>query len=79
MLKVGIIGVGTVGASVAKILKENSDIISARSGKKIVPILGVVRDVSKDRGIDLPLSTNVDDILENEEIDVVIELMGGVE
>lgn len=79
MLKVGIIGVGTVGASVAKILKENSDIISARSGKKIIPILGIVRDVAKDRGIDLPLSTNVDDVLDNEEIDVVVELMGGVD
>lgn len=79
MLKVGIIGVGTVGASVAKILQENADIISARSGKQIIPLIGVVRDISKDRGIDLQLSTNVDDVLENEEIDVVIELMGGVD
>ena len=79
MLKVGIIGVGTVGASVAKILQENADIISARSGKQIIPLIGVVRDISKNRGIDLQLSTNVDDVLENEEIDVVIELMGGVD
>ena len=79
MLKVGIIGVGTVGASVAKILKENSDIISARSGKKIVPIIGIVRDLSKDRGIDLELSTDINDVLENDEIDVVVELMGGVD
>lgn len=79
MLKVGIIGVGTVGASVAKILQENSDIISARTGKKIVPVLGVVRDTSKDRGVDLPLTTDVNDVLENDEIDVVLELMGGVD
>ena len=79
MLKVGIIGIGTVGASVAKILQENADIISARSGKQIIPLIGVVRDISKNRGIDLQLSTNVDDVLENEEIDVVIELMGGVD
>jgi homoserine dehydrogenase len=79
MLKVGIIGVGTVGASVAKILKENSDIIEARCGKKIVPIMGIVRDKSRDRGVDIPLSTDINDVLENDEIDVVIELMGGVE
>lgn len=79
MLKVGIIGVGTVGASVAKILQDNSDIISARSGKEIVPILGVVRDTSKDRGVDLKLTTDVNDILDNDDIDVVIELMGGVD
>ncbi|WP_458700734.1 homoserine dehydrogenase [Sulfurospirillum sp. 1307] len=79
MLKVGIIGVGTVGASVARILQENSDIIEARCGKKIVPVLGVVRDTSKERGINLPLSSNVNDVLENDDIDVVIELMGGVD
>lgn len=79
MLKVGIIGVGTVGASVAKILKENSDIIEARCGKKIVPVMGIVRDVNKDRAVDIPLSSDVNDVLENDEVDVVIELMGGVE
>lgn len=79
MLKVGIIGVGTVGASVARILKENSDIIEARCGKKIVPVMGIVRDMSRDRNVDIPLSTNINDVLENDEIDVVIELMGGVD
>ncbi len=44
MIKVGIVGVGTVGGSVVKVLRDNIDIIKARSGKEIVPILGVVRD-----------------------------------
>ncbi|MBL0702445.1 MAG: homoserine dehydrogenase [Sulfurospirillum sp.] len=78
MIKVGIIGVGTVGASVVKILKDNSDIIEARSGKKIVPVVGIVRNISRNRGVSIPLSTNVDDVLKNDDIDVVIELMGGV-
>jgi homoserine dehydrogenase len=79
MLKVGIIGVGTVGRRVVQILQENKDIIKARSGKEIVPVLGIVRDTSKDRGIDLALSTNVDDVLEDKSIDIVVELMGGVD
>ncbi|KHG34731.1 homoserine dehydrogenase [Sulfurospirillum sp. MES] len=79
MIKVGIIGVGTVGSHVVKILRENEDIITARTGKKIVPVLGVVRDLNKPREVDLPLSDSVDAILENPEIDVVVELMGGVE
>ena len=79
MVKVGIIGVGTVGASVVKILEENSDIIEARSGKKIVPIMGIVRDLNRDRGVNISLSTDVDDILENDDIDIIIELMGGVD
>ena len=79
MLKVGIIGVGTVGTSVANILKENADVISARAGVDIVVKSGVVRNLDKERGLDIKLTTDVNDILDDEEIDVVVELMGGVE
>jgi len=79
MIKVGIIGVGTVGTSVAQILKDNADVISARAGTDIVVKSGVVKNLAKDRGLDIALSDNVDDILNDEEIDIVVELMGGVE
>ena len=79
MIKVGIIGVGTVGTSVAQILKDNADVISARAGVDIVVKSGVVKNLSKDRGLDIKLSDNVEDILEDKEIDIVVELMGGVD
>jgi len=79
MVKVGIIGVGTVGVSVVNILKENADVISARAGRDIVVKSGVVRNLNKDRGLDITLTDNVDDVLNDEEIDIVVELMGGVE
>ncbi|MDY0233812.1 MAG: homoserine dehydrogenase [Sulfurimonas sp.] len=79
MLKVGIIGVGTVGTSVAQILKDNADVISARAGVDIVVKCGIVKDLSKDRGLDIKLSDNVNDVLDDDEIDIVVELMGGVE
>jgi len=79
MIKVGIIGVGTVGTSVANILKENADVISARAGRDIVVKSGVVRNLSKDRGLDIILTDSVDDILNDKEIDIVVELMGGVD
>jgi len=79
MIKVGIVGVGTVGTSVAQILKDNADVISARAGVEIVVKSGVVRDITKDRGLDIILSDNVDDIVNDDEIDVVVELMGGVD
>ena len=79
VVKVGIIGVGTVGESVIKILDKNADIIKARSGKHIVVTKGVVRDLNKKRDVKVPLSTNVEDILQDDEIDIVVELMGGVE
>ena len=79
MIKVGIIGVGTVGTSVAQILKDNADVISARAGTDIVVKSGVVKNLSKERGLDIKLTDNVDDILNDPEIDIVVELMGGVE
>ena len=79
MIKVGIIGVGTVGTSVANILKENADVISARAGRDIIVKSGVVRNLSKDRGLDITLTDNVEDVLNDKEIDIVVELMGGVD
>ena len=79
MIKVGIIGVGTVGTSVAQILKDNADVISARSGQDIIVKSGVVKNLNKDRGLDIVITDNVDDVLNDSEIDIVVELMGGVE
>jgi len=79
MVKIGILGVGTVGASVAKILEENADIIEARAGKKIVAKSGVVKNLGKDRGVSIKLSDNPLDVVDDPEIDIVVELMGGVE
>ena len=79
MLKVGIIGVGTVGASVANILRDNKNIITARAGKEIVPTIGVVSNLHKTRNVDIKLSDNIDDVLNDDSIDVVVELMGGID
>ena len=79
MIQIGIIGVGTVGESVAKILAENRDIIQARAGKEIVVKKGVVRNLNKKRDVEIPLTTDVEEVLDDPEIDIVVELMGGVE
>ncbi len=79
MVRIGILGVGTVGSSVAKILEENADIIEARAGKKIVADLGVVRHLDAQRDVSLMLSDDPADVVDNPDIDIVVELMGGVE
>jgi homoserine dehydrogenase len=79
MIKVAVLGVGTVGSSVVKILEKNADIIKARCGKKIVPVIGVVRDISKKRNINLPLTDDIKSVINRNDIDIYIELMGGVE
>ncbi|MFZ3123444.1 MAG: homoserine dehydrogenase [Thermodesulfovibrionales bacterium] len=81
MINVGIIGFGTVGTGTAKILFENKDVISQRTGfdinlKKIADL-----DIKRSRGIKLPegiLTTNADEILNDSEINIVIELIGGI-
>ncbi len=79
MLKIGIVGVGTVGQSVCQILEANKDIITARAGVELVPTIGVVSDINKKRDVSIKLTTNVDEVLDDPSIDIVVELMGGVD
>ncbi|MEA3352771.1 MAG: homoserine dehydrogenase [Campylobacterota bacterium] len=79
MLKIGIVGVGTVGQSVCQILEENKDIITARAGVEIVPTIGVVNNLSKKRDVSIEITDDLNKILDDDSIDVVVELMGGVE
>jgi len=79
MIKIGIIGVGTVGQSVANILQENSDIISARAGVDIVPVIGAVKSLDKKRDVNIKLTDNPLDVVNDPDVDIVVELMGGVE
>ncbi|MFZ5374370.1 MAG: homoserine dehydrogenase [Campylobacterota bacterium] len=79
MTRVGVIGVGTVGRSVVEILEENRSIITARSGDEIVVKSGVVRNPEKVADLAIAISQNPDDILDDPEIDIVVELMGGVD
>jgi len=79
MVKIGILGIGTVGSSVARILEENADIIEARAGKKIIVKSGVVKNLSKERDVSIVLSDDPASVIDDPEIDIVVELMGGVE
>lgn len=77
-MNIAILGVGTVGEAVAKILLQNKKLIAARCGEEIVPVIGVVRNLSKKRDVAIPLTHDMDSVLEREDIDVFVELMGGV-
>ena len=79
MIKVGIIGVGVVGEAVIKNLEKNKDLIKARAGKEIKVVKGVVRDINKKRDVNIPLTTDYKEVVNDKEIDIVVELMGGVE
>ncbi len=82
VVKIGLIGFGTVGSGVVKILHNNADIITRRVGRKVVLAKIADLDVTTDRGIAVPseiLTTDVNDILDDPQIDIVVELIGGHE
>jgi homoserine dehydrogenase len=81
-IKVGLIGLGTVGTGVVKVLQENSDLIACRLGARIKLGKIAVRDLSAPRRVKVDpslLTQNVRHILEDPEIQIVIELIGGYE
>ncbi|AXH13730.1 homoserine dehydrogenase [Malaciobacter mytili] len=79
MLNIAIIGVGTVGSSVANILKDNKEIITARAGRELIPTIGVVNNLNKKRDVSIELTDDINKVLDDDSIDIVVELMGGVD
>jgi len=80
--KIAIIGLGTVGSGVARILCEHADRITSRAGQPVVLTRATVRDLTKTRDIQLPdgmLSDNIDDVVNDPDIEVVVQLVGGIE
>ncbi|MBM0636500.1 homoserine dehydrogenase [Campylobacter sp. VicNov18] len=75
-MKVAILGYGTVGSAVVKFLLENQKLIRARCGKTITPVIALTRSPKKNALI--PTTQSVDEIL-NADVDVFVELMGGVD
>jgi homoserine dehydrogenase len=80
--KVAIVGMGTVGTGVARILLDHGDRTARHAGRTLWLEKAVVRDLKKARGIDLPkgvITSNVDDVINDPEIAVVAHLIGGLE
>lgn len=82
IIKAGLIGFGNIGAGVVKLLQENKDVISSKAGAAIQLTRIADLDITSDRGVTVEpsvLTTNVHDILDDPEISIVIELIGGYE
>lgn len=81
-LRVGIAGLGTVGASVLKILRDKGEMLTRQCGKEIIVTAVSARDAKRDRGVDFSSATWFDDpvaLAKSNNIDVFIELIGGDE
>lgn len=81
-ISIGLLGLGTVGTGVVRIIESHQDKLMHQIGCPIEIKKILVKNLSKDRGLNISseaLTSNPEEILSNPEIDVVIEVMGGVE
>lgn len=80
-ISIGLLGLGTVGTGVVRIIERHQDKLMHQVGCPVLIKKVLVQDVQKDRSVDIDknlLTTNAEEILFDPEIDVVIEVMGGV-
>jgi homoserine dehydrogenase len=80
-ISIGLLGLGTVGSGVVQIIKNHQDKLIHQVGCPVVIKKILVQDVHKSRPVHVDpnlLTSNSDEILFDQDIDVVIEVMGGV-
>ena len=81
-LSVAVAGLGTVGAGVLKLLRDNADIVAARAGRPIAVTAVSARDRNKDRGVPISGLRWYEDpvaLAADPAVDVIVELIGGSE
>ena len=79
-VRIGILGLGTVGSGTVNVLSRNAKEIARRAGREIKVVQASARDLEKKRACptkDIKITQDPFDIVNNPEIDVVIELIGG--
>ena len=81
-VRVGLLGLGTIGTGVARILIEQQELIARRLGKSVRLVAVADRDISHDRGLDLAgvrLCDDANAVVTADDVDLVVELIGGYE
>ena len=81
-IKVGLLGLGTVGGGVLEILTRNQQLIRDKTGSEVLVKTVLVRDINRSRSLNLEgikVTNEADTILNDPEIDLVVEVMGGVD
>lgn len=79
-VKVGVLGLGTVGGGTVSVLKRNAEEITRRAGRGIVVSHGATLEIDaarKQYGDNFELTTDAREIVNNPEVDIIVELIGG--
>ncbi|KQL21082.1 homoserine dehydrogenase [Cytobacillus solani] len=81
-ISIGLLGLGTVGSGVVKIIENHQDKLIHQVGCPVKVKKILVKDLNKERAVQVEqarLTTNPDEVLNDPEIDVIIEVMGGID
>lgn len=81
-ISIGLLGLGVVGSGVIKIIEDHQEELVHQLGRGVKVEKVLVRNMEKARKIEIDhslLTTNSDDVLKNPNIDVVVEVMGGID
>ncbi len=81
-VRIGLLGLGTVGGGTVTVLRRNADVITRRAGRSIEVVAASARDINKARPFDvagIDLYADPMDVVMRDDIDVIVELIGGTE
>src|SRR5208282_802510 len=81
-IRVGLLGLGTVGRGTFNVLQRNQEVIRRRAGRGIEIAMVAVRDLARARalvGDSVPVTDRLQDVVRNPDLDIVVELIGGCE
>ena len=79
MITIGLLGCGIVGTGVVRLLAEHRDEIAARVGARVTVGPVAVRNTARDRDVDVPVTGDPHAVTGSPEVDIVVEVMGGIE
>ena len=81
-VRLGLLGCGNVGAAFVHLVRDQADVIAQRTGVRLEVTRVAVRNMARDREVDLPagvLTRDAHSVVNDPDVDVVIEVIGGIE
>ncbi|MGD9793189.1 MAG: homoserine dehydrogenase [Acidimicrobiia bacterium] len=82
VIRIGVLGCGNVGAALVQLVEGQRDAVEARTGLRLEVARVAVRNVSRERNVDLPagvLTRDAAEVVADPTIDVIVEVIGGIE
>jgi homoserine dehydrogenase len=82
VVRIGLLGCGNVGAALVQLVERQADVIEARTGVRLQISRVAVRNISRDREVQLPegvLTRDAHAVVNDPTVDVIVEVMGGIE